>query len=145
MTNPTEKPLVLLVEDNLADVELVTESLCGCGIEHDLVVTRDGVEASDFLCRRDAHHRARRPSLVLLDLNLPRKSGKELLSEVKGDPRLRSIPIVVLTTSDADEDVEDAYRRHANAYVIKPLRHEELATMLRTVAAFWLGTARMAS
>ncbi len=138
----SERPLVLLVEDNLGDVELVSDCLRSSGFDHDLVVARDGVEASDFIGRRDAHCDARRPSLVLLDLNLPKRDGKELLTEMKGDPRHRSIPVVVLTTSDAAEDVDEAYRRHANAYVVKPLRHADLRTALETLVAFWLGLAR---
>jgi len=101
----------------------------------------DGVEAMDFLHRRGKHADARRPDLVLLDLNMPRKGGHEVLSEMKADDRLKNIPVVVLTTSKSREDVIKAYGLHANCYITKPLDFDEFTTAMRTIRKFWFSVA----
>jgi CheY-like chemotaxis protein len=128
---------ILLVEDNPADARLTREILAVAGVE--LAVARDGVEALSALRSADAAL----PDLVLLDLNLPRMGGLEVLAEVKADPVLSSVPVVVLTTSRADRDVRRAYELHANAYVAKPLGLARLTETLRAFAAFWLRTATL--
>jgi CheY-like chemotaxis protein len=128
---------ILLVEDNPADARLAREILAKGDVE--IVVARDGVEALAALRSADAAL----PDLVLLDLNLPRVGGLEVLAEVKADPVLSSVPVVVLTTSRADRDVRRAYELHANAYVTKPLGLAGLTETLRTFAAFWLRAATL--
>jgi chemotaxis family two-component system response regulator Rcp1 len=130
---------ILLVEDNLADVRLTREILGLAGVSGELTVARDGVEALAALRAPGAAL----PALVLLDLNLPRKSGLEVLAEIKADPVLRSVPVVVLTTSRAESDVVRAYELHANAYVAKPLGLAGLSETLGAFAAFWLRTATL--
>jgi chemotaxis family two-component system response regulator Rcp1 len=130
---------ILLVEDNLADVRLTREVLMLAGVSGGLAVARDGVEALAALRSPGAVL----PDLVLLDLNLPRKSGLEVLAEIKADPSLRSVPVVVLTTSRAQSDVCRAYELHANAYVSKPLGLAGFSETLGAFVAFWLRTATL--
>lgn len=134
---------VLLVEDSPADLELTRELLEESAMACELHVARDGEAALDFLHRRGAHSRAPRPDLVLLDLNLPRRSGWEVLRECKADPGLRAIPVVVLTTSRAEEDVAGAYDLQANCFVSKPLDLDGYAATMRAIELFWLTTARL--
>ena len=134
---------ILLVEDNPADVRLMEEILKGGSLPARLSVARDGVEASSFLLRRGAYSAAPRPQLIILDLNLPKKDGRELLAEIKLDPDLKRIPVLVLTTSSADPDVARAYDLQANSYVVKPLDLEEFERVVRRIEAFWLGVARL--
>src|SRR3569833_3769974 len=110
---------ILLVEDSPSDVRLIREALKETSIPVDLVVASDGVEAMDYL-RRAERHLADCPNLVLLDLNLPRKNGREVLAEIKNSPNLKQIPVLVMTTSRADEDVQQAYALNANCYITKP-------------------------
>src|SRR5689334_19147626 len=118
MTLPSVRPIeILLVEDNPGDVRLTEEALREGKVANNLNVAMDGVEALAFLRRQGKHGGKPRPDLVLLDLNLPRKDGREVLAEVKADPELRSIPVVVLTTSKAEEDVIKSYNLHANCYI----------------------------
>jgi CheY-like chemotaxis protein len=132
---------VLLVEDNPADVRLVKEAfLEGPGNER-LHVCQDGTAGIEFLRRADAD--AHRPDLVLLDLNLPGKGGREVLAEIKSDEDLRRIPVVVLTTSRADEDIQQAYHLNANCYVTKPMDLDEFIGAVRAVMDFWLRTAEL--
>jgi CheY-like chemotaxis protein len=138
----THTPIrILLVEDSPTDVELTREALAEARIANELTVARDGVEALEIL--RDSG--SARPDLVLLDLNLPRLSGIEVLREVKDDPQLRTIPIVVLTTSRADEDVLEAYRNHVNAYVRKPVDFDEFMEKIRTIERFWFSIVTLPS
>jgi CheY-like chemotaxis protein len=133
------KPVdVLLVEDSEADADLVREAIEGGKLIVNLNVVRDGEEAMGYLRREGAHAAAVRPDLVLLDLNLPKKSGQEVLREVKADPDLGLIPIVVLTTSAADEDILRSYQLHANAYITKPVEFESFITLVNQVTEFWL-------
>ncbi len=133
---------ILLVEDSLGDIRLIREALreiCG---EHVLHVVNDGVEALAFLHRAGAYVSAPRPDLILLDLNLPRKNGREVLCEIKGNPQLRDIPVVVLTISTAEEDIITAYRLHANCYVIKPVNLERFFQVLQSIERYWLSGER---
>ncbi len=135
---------LLLVEDNAGDVRLVREALrLGGGQQAEISVARDGVEALTFLRRQDPHTTAVRPDLVLLDLNLPRKSGREVLSEIKADADLCEIPVVVLTTSSSTEDIIFSYRCHANTYIIKPVNLDQYVEMLRSLQEYWTRVARL--
>lgn len=129
---------ILLVEDNPADVDLTRESLKTSQVLSNLHVTSDGVEAMDFLHQRDEFSDAPEPDLVLLDLNLPRKDGREVLRECKQNERLRRIPIVVLTSSEAEADIARAYDLHANSYVVKPVDLDGFLDILEGLEAFWL-------
>ena len=143
MTAEQEPAEILLVEDNAGDVRLVREALAGGAVPVRLTVVRNGEEALSRLGHEGAHAGTRRPDLILLDLNLPRVGGRELLAEIKADPCLRRIPVVVLTSSDAEHDILDAYDRHANCYVRKPLDLEDFLRVLRHIAEFWLTVAKL--
>jgi CheY-like chemotaxis protein len=128
---------ILLVEDNPGDVRLTQEALHESKLRNNLSVARDGVEALAFLRREGSYAGAPRPDLILLDLNLPRKDGREVLAEVKSDPALRTIPVVVLTTSKAEQDVVQSYNLHANCYVTKPVDLEQFITVVQSIEGFW--------
>ncbi len=133
---------ILLVEDSQGDVRLIREALreiCGGHVLH---VVNDGVEALNFLHRTGAYVSAPRPDLILLDLNLPRKNGREVLYEIKRDEQLREIPVIVLTISTAEEDIMTAYRLQANCYVIKPVNLDNFFRVLNSVARYWLSSGR---
>ncbi len=134
---------ILLVEDNAGDVRLAQEALKGSRAANRLFVVDDGVEAMDFLQQRGRHAGAPRPDLILLDLNLPRMGGREVLQKVKGDESLRRIPVVVLTISTADEDIARCYDRHANCYITKPLDYNQFVRILRAIEDFWLSTVTL--
>ncbi len=134
---------VLLVEDNPGDVRLMREAFWEVDVRHCLHTASDGVEAIDFLRRREGYARAPRPDLIVLDLNLPRKDGREVLAEIKRDARLRHIPVVVLSSSTAAEDVAGAYDLHANCYVSKPVDFEQFVSVVRSIETFWFNTARL--
>ena len=134
-----DKPLeILLVEDNPADVRLTQEAFREGKIHNKLAVVRDGVEAMDFLRRRGKYAGATRPDLILLDLNLPRKDGREVLAEIKSDPELMRIPVVVLTTSRAEMDIIKSYNLHANCYVVKPVDLDQFISVIKSIDNFWL-------
>jgi len=137
----------LLVEDNPGDIRLTQEAFGHhpSGNHLNLNVTRDGVEASDFLWRRGEFATAPRPDLILLDLNLPKKNGRELLQEIKADPDLRRIPVMVLSTSRAEQDLQKAYNLHANCYITKPDRLDEFRDMVRTIEHFWFNVVTLPS
>ena len=128
---------VLLVEDSPGDVMLTTEALEEAKLHINMSVVSDGVEALDFLYRGGPYAEAPRPDLMLLDLNMPRKDGREVLAEIKGDPDLRGIPVVVLTTSHAEQDIVRTYNLHANAYVTKPVDLEQFITIVHAINQFW--------
>ena len=135
----TEKPLeILLVEDNPADVRLTQEAFREGKIHNKLVVAKDGVEAMDILQRRGEYADAERPDLILLDLNLPRKDGREVLAEIKADDTLRCIPVVILTTSRAEMDIVKTYNLHCNCYVVKPVDLDQFIHVVRSIESFWL-------
>ena len=134
---------ILLVEDNLGDARLVREALAEAGAAAALHHVPDGNEALAFLRRQGAHTAAPRPDLILLDLNLPRLSGREVLAEIKSDATLRRIPVVVLTSSQSDDDVLSVYNLQANCYVPKPADLERFLTVIRSIEHFWFTTARL--
>lgn len=129
---------ILLVEDNPGDISLTREAFEATRLANTLHVVRDGVEAMEFLRREGEHREAPRPDLILLDLNLPRKDGREVLAEIKEDSALKTIPVIVLTTSDTQQDVLGAYDLHANCYQIKPVDVEEFFAMVQTIENYWL-------
>jgi CheY-like chemotaxis protein len=138
----TERPQpirVLLVEDNPGDADLTREALEDSRLLLDLVVASDGVEAMEYLSTQ------RQPDLILLDLNLPRKSGKEVLAELRQDERLAHIPVVILTSSDAEADVVQSYRLGANCYVTKPVDLQSFQTIVGTTAGFWFTIVKLPS
>ena len=130
--------VILLVEDNLADVRLTREALTNGKVKHELHVARDGVEAMAFLRNQGAFQKAPRPDMILLDLNLPRKDGREVLAEIKADPDLRSIPVIILTSSQADEDILKTYNLHANGYIVKPVDLEQFFRIIKQIKEFWM-------
>ncbi len=135
---------ILLVEDNPADVRLTQEALKeAANATTRLHVASDGVEALAFLRRQDGHAAAPRPALILLDLNLPRVDGRQVLAEVKSDPDLRRIPVVVLTTSPAEEDILHAYDRHVNSYIRKPVDLDRFLEVLKAIDDYWLGSVAL--
>jgi CheY-like chemotaxis protein len=134
---------LLVVEDDPGDVLLTREALAGSTTPLDVHVVDDGEAAVDFLRREGGHRDAPRPDLVLLDLNLPRLDGREVLARIKSDPGLRSIPVVVLTTSKAAEDVRRSYELHANAFVTKPAELDRFLSVVRQVGEFFLTVVRL--
>jgi CheY-like chemotaxis protein len=134
---------VLLVEDDPGDVVLIREAFEHNKVYNALHVVSDGVEALEFLRREGEHAGARRPDLVLLDLNLPRKDGRQVLAEVKEDADLRTIPVVVLTTSEADEDIVRSYDLHANAYVTKPVDFDRFIEVVRQIDDFFVSVVKL--
>ena len=134
---------ILLVEDNAGDVRLTIESLKEAKVSNKLSVARDGVEAMEFLQQKGVYKDAARPDLILLDLNLPRKDGRELLAEIKSDPRLRHVPIVVLTTSRSEEDILQAYDLHANCYITKPVDFRQFMSVVKSIEDFWLTVVKL--
>jgi two-component system, chemotaxis family, response regulator Rcp1 len=128
---------ILLVEDSPTDVLMTREALAQAKVLNQLHVVEDGVDAVDFLFRRGRFAQASRPDLIILDLNLPRKNGREVLAEIKADDELKIIPVVVLTTSNAEEDVIQAYGLHANCYVVKPLDFASFVQIVRDIGHFW--------
>ncbi len=134
---------ILLVEDNPGDVDLTIEALREARVHNELHVVSDGVEAIAYLRRQGAHAGARLPDLILLDLNLPKKDGREVLAEIKSDPDLKHIPVVVLTSSDSERDVLQSYRVHANCYLKKPTDLERFLEVVRSIEDFWLVVVKL--
>lgn len=134
---------ILLVEDNPSDVLLTQIAMRRCKIANQMHVAVDGEEALAFLRREGVHAGVRRPDLILLDLNLPRMDGRELLGIIKSDPALRSIPVVVLTTSTADRDVIQSYDLHANAFITKPLDMDQFSRVVKAIDDFWFDIVRL--
>ena len=138
------KPVeIMLVEDNLADVRLTQEALKEEKLNNNLNVLNDGVEALAFLRHEGQYANAVRPDLILLDLNLPRKGGREVLEEIKNDPNLKAIPVVVLTVSDAEKDILESYNLHANCYITKPLDLNQFSRVVRSIQDFWLTIVKL--
>ena len=134
---------ILLVEDNLGDARLAAEALKENKVRNNLYHVEDGVEAMRFLRRQENYADVPLPDLVLLDLNLPRKDGREVLAEIKEDPELRLVPVVVLTTSEAERDLVKTYDLHANAYVVKPVDLDRFIEVVRSIKDFWFSTAKL--
>ena len=134
---------ILLVEDNPGDVRLTQEAFKEGKVSNNLNVVGDGVEALKFLRREDGYGTAPRPDIVLLDLNLPKMGGREVLEKVKADPELKRIPVVILTTSKAEEDVFKTYSSHANCYITKPVDFERFIEVVKMIEGFWLTVVRL--
>jgi chemotaxis family two-component system response regulator Rcp1 len=134
---------VLLVEDSNGDVRLTQEAFRDANRSIDLQVAADGVEAMAFLRREGAHAHAARPDLVLLDLNLPKMDGREVLAQIKADDGLKMIPTVILTTSDREADIVKSYQLQANCYLIKPVQFDEFASLVRSINDFWLTRVKL--
>ncbi len=144
MTNQTARPIeVLLVEDNPGDVRLTMEAMRESKVLVNLSVAPDGEEALAFLRKEGPHHAAPRPDLMLLDLNLPKKDGREVLAEIKADTDLRRIPVVVLTTSRAEEDILRTYNLHANCFITKPVDLDQFITVVGSIGEFWFSVVRL--
>lgn len=140
MAKPIE---ILLVEDNPGDVRLTREAFKEGKVLNNLSVVEDGAEAMAFLRQQGKYADAPRPDLILLDLNLPKKDGREVLPEIKGDTNLKRIPVVILTTSKAEQDILKTYNLHANCYVTKPVDLEQFTSVVRFVQHFWLSIVKL--
>jgi CheY-like chemotaxis protein len=140
MGSPIE---ILLVEDNPADVRLTMEVLKETKVRNTLTIAADGIEALDLLRRTGRYTHAVRPGLILLDLNLPKKDGREVLAEIKADPDLKRIPVVILTSSKAEEDIFKSYNLYANCYVTKPVDLERFVKVVKSIEDFWLTTVKL--
>jgi chemotaxis family two-component system response regulator Rcp1 len=134
---------ILLVEDNPGDVRLTQETLKDGKVLNNLHVVQTGVEALAFLRREGQYGGAMRPDVILLDLNLPKKDGREVLAEIKADPELMRIPVVVLTTSEAEKDILQAYNLHANSYIIKPVNLDQFISVMESIEDFWLTIVKL--
>jgi two-component system response regulator len=138
------KPIeILLVEDNPGDVDLAREALESCKVHNTLHVVGDGEAAMAFLRRQGTHATAPRPNLVLLDLNLPKKDGREVLAEIKADADLKRIPVVILTTSKAEEDILKSYNLHANCFITKPFDLNQFAKVVQAIEEFWFTIVKL--
>jgi two-component system, chemotaxis family, response regulator Rcp1 len=134
---------ILLVEDNRGDIRLIQEAFKSTGASCEVVVTRDGMDAMSYLRQEGDYRNVPLPDLVLLDLNLPRKDGREVLAEIKADPQLKHLPVVVLTTSLNDEDIVNSYDLHVNCYIAKSRNLQQLFKIVRGIEEFWLETATL--
>ncbi len=133
------KPVeILLVEDNPVDVRMTQEAFKDYRVANNVHVVTDGEAAMDFIYQRGAYTDAPRPDLVLLDLNLPKKDGRQILEEIKADNNLRAIPVIILTTSALDKDIMGSYCHNANAFITKPIELDDFVTMMRSIGDFWL-------
>jgi chemotaxis family two-component system response regulator Rcp1 len=137
--------IIFLIEDNRGDIRLIQEALKSTTAQYEVVVARDGVEAMAYLRQDGAYADAVRPDLILLDLNLPKKDGREVLAEIKSDSSLKHIPVVVLTTSRNEEDIFKSYDLHVNCYISKSRNLSELFKIVRGIEEFWLETATLPS
>ncbi|KAF5415847.1 MAG: putative methanogenesis regulatory protein FilR2 [Candidatus Methanogaster sp.] len=134
---------ILLVEDNPGDVRLTQEVLKDGKVQNNMHVVKDGVDAISFLRQTGAYTGAPRPDIILLDLNLPRKDGREVLADIKADPDLKNIPVVVLTTSSAEQDIFRSYDLHANCYITKPVDLDQFIRVIRSIEDFWLTIVKL--
>ncbi len=142
MLTDVKRKTIFLVEDNWGDIRLIQEALKGSAVDYEVAIARDGVEAMACL-RGEGDQPAVLPDLILLDLNLPRKDGREVLAEIKADPQLKRIPVVVLTTSRNDDDIIKSYDLHVNCYISKSRNLSELFKIVRGIEAFWLETVTL--
>lgn len=143
-TRAAARPVeVLLVEDNPGDVRLTREALRDGKVSNNLSVVQDGVEAMRFLRREGPYADAPRPDVVLLDLNLPKKDGRQVLQDIKGDEALRTIPVVILTSSEAERDISGAYALQANCYITKPVDLDQFITVVRSIEDFWFSIVKL--
>ena len=142
---PARPVEIFLVEDNPGDVDLTRETLLDSKLLNHMSVVNNGVEAMAYLRREGKYAAATRPDLILLDLNLPKKDGREVLAEVKADDRLRRIPVVVLTTSSAEQDILQTYDLHANCYITKPVNLDQFSAVVRAIKEFWFTIVKLPS
>jgi len=145
ITHDSEAVEVLVIEDNPLDILMIKEGFADAPVAHNLSVVTDGETAIDFLYHKNELVNARRPNLILLDLNLPKKDGREVLATIRSDDSLRAIPVIVITTSDLDTSILNAYSCWANCYLIKPIEFDEFVGMIRTIATFWLSVVTLPS
>jgi CheY-like chemotaxis protein len=144
MNSQLGRPIeILLVEDSPSDTDLTVAALAAAKISNRLSVVEDGVQAMEFLRRQGGYAQAPRPDLILLDLNLPRKDGREVLADIRADEKLTTIPVVVLTTSQAEKDVLHAYALHANCYITKPVDFQQFMEVVRAIEDFWLTVVKL--
>lgn len=134
---------ILLIEDNPADVLLTVEAFRECERSHNINSVKDGIEALKYLFNRDSYADAVMPDLILLDLNLPRKDGREVLSAIKGDARLKNIPVLILSTSRNEEDIMNSYSLEANCYITKPVELEQFINIVKSIERFWFSTVKL--
>lgn len=134
---------ILLVEDNPGDIRLTQEALKEGTLKNNLSVVKDGVEAVEFLKRKGKYSGQPTPDIILLDLNLPRKDGREVLAEIKADENLKLIPVIILTTSDADQDILKSYRLHANCFITKPVDLDQFIYIIRQIEIFWFTVVKL--
>ncbi|MBC7474079.1 MAG: response regulator [Candidatus Sericytochromatia bacterium] len=134
---------ILLVEDNLADIRLTKEVLKDSKVSNNIHPVMDGVEAISFLKKEGKYQNVPRPDLILLDLNLPKKDGREVLEEIKKDDKLKRIPVVILTTSKAEQDIIKSYNLHANCYITKPVNLEQFITIVEAIEDFWFTIVKL--
>lgn len=146
-TMPTDgkRKTIFLVEDNLGDIRLIQEALKNTQVECDIAIARDGMDAMAYLRREGNYNDVTLPDLILLDLNLPRKDGREVLADIKADPELRHIPVVVLTTSRNEEDIYNSYDLYVNCYISKSRNLSQLFAIVRGIEEFWLETVALPS
>lgn len=145
MSNSSQiKPIdILLVEDNPGDIRLTQEAFKDGKIKNELNVVMDGEEAVLYLKKIGKYENANTPDIILLDLNLPKKDGREVLAEIKNDPELKCIPVIILTTSSAQSDILNTYSHHANCYIMKPVDFNQFITVIRTIENFWLTIVKL--
>lgn len=136
---------ILLIEDSPADIELTQHALNNGKIKNQLTVISDGEKALQFLFKQDPHQQARTPDIILLDLNLPKVDGREILQALKSEPTLASIPVIVLSSSEAAADIQQSYRLHANCFISKPVQLEDFMEVIRMVETFWIDIVRLPS
>ncbi|MEP6670476.1 MAG: response regulator [Chthoniobacter sp.] len=143
---PSNKPvIILIVEDNPTDVLIAKEGFLGARMPNVLHVAADGIVAMEFLRQQGKYASAPRPDLIVLDLNMPRKNGHEVLAEIKADQNLKNIPVVILTTSKSEEDIGRAYGLHANCYISKPVDFDEFTKVVQTIQDFWFSIVTLPS
>ena len=145
MSAVVKHKIIFLVEDNRGDIRLIQEALKSSKVQCEVAIARDGMEAMAYLRQDGEHTNAVRPDLILLDLNLPKKDGREVLAEIKADPDLKHIPVVVLTTSRNEEDILKSYDLHVNCYISKSRNLSQLFKIVRGIEEFWLDTATLPS
>jgi len=144
MTMTEARPIeILLIEDSPSDTELTVEALKEAKVRNSLSVVEDGVQAIEFLRHQGVYADAPRPDLILLDLNLPRKDGREVLAEIKTDPKLKHIPVIILTSSKAETDILKTYDLHANCYITKPLEFDHFLRVFKSIEDFWLSVVTL--
>lgn len=134
---------ILLVEDSIEDVDLIRDAFAQSPFKPRISVVTDGQKALDFLHKRSGYQKVTEPNLILLDLNLPRKSGHEVLAEIKSNPRLKAIPVVILTTSRSRSDVMKCYQNYTNCYICKPLSYDEFSDVIQEIESYWLSIVEL--